>query len=58
MAEHDELIRKVIGTPRKEKSVFEQIQWLNEQLDRLGITPKNDDRNVRRVIGKPRSVAS
>ena len=49
-----ELIRKTIGQRREEKSVFEQVRWLNEQLERLGIELSNDDYLIRRVIGAPR----
>jgi len=49
-----ELIRKTIGRRREEKTVFEQVRWMNEQLERLGIKLSNDDYLIRRVIGTPR----
>jgi hypothetical protein len=49
-----ELIRKTLGKRREEKTVFEQVRWLNEQLERLGIKLSNDDYLVRRIIGAPR----
>jgi hypothetical protein len=55
MGRNDEFIRKVIGPPREEISVFEQVRRLNAQLDGLGLKRPNDDHNVRRIIGPPRS---
>jgi hypothetical protein len=53
MAEHDELVRKSVGTPRR-LSVFERIRRLNESLSGLGIKPSADDHPVRRSVGRPR----
>jgi len=53
-----ELIRKTIGRRSEEKTVFEQVRWLNEQLERLGIKLSNDDYLVRKVIGRPRQKST
>jgi hypothetical protein len=54
-----ELIRKTIGRRREEKTVIEQVRWLNEQLEQLGIKLTNDDYLVRKVFVRPRkSTAS
>lgn len=58
MGQNDELIRKVVGSPREKLSVFEQVRRLNAELDRLGIKRPNDDHNVRRTVGAPRPISS